>query len=450
MNENEFEYALNGKERQTLWGYKNPEFNESSKGVTLDAFATPEGVVPYRYSEGRTHWLKDKGSDRPCMNYVFRLFGDISRQDEQLKLVGDFTHSLPHDWEKYHVAYRSLGDEIYSKGAIRTFVYRVYENDPDRCIEHPEMLVGTPSGMYHCPVCMEMVVAGVPHPTKTQLRQFHDELLQDIRDEPFDKMVAVQEMKPRTTAPEDEPVQKVVGRDISKIVPGQFSDVPVSLENVDSLVMADAKWSATNPEQALNRTAKRRLEFRTREEQDARKCKKTGVLMRPDYVDAEFEVIHPVVSEDQKMMFDSLSDMIRVNANLVGTQWDTTMANLRNYWEMKEVWHGEDITPPAQNSTHMAGKFLLRMAMLNEDADEKIGAPLCTYDPDGIVSLFWAVHGADYVSFAFYPEQDQIVYYFRTVDGNQSSGSMLPVQESDLKKAFVLIQEFGGGKDAEY
>jgi hypothetical protein len=64
--------------------------------------------------------------------------------------------------------------------------------------------------------------------------------------------------------------------------------------------------------------------------------------------------------------------------------------------------------------------------------------------------LFWAVHGADYVSFAFYPEQDQIVYYFHTVDGNQSSGSMLPVHESDLKKAFVLIQEFGGGKDAEY
>lgn len=443
-NENEFEYALKGKERQTLWGYQNPEFNESKKGVTLDVFATPESVVPYRYSEGRTYWLGDKGSDRPCMNYVFRLVGDISRQEEQLKLVGDFTHKLPYDWEKYHVAYRSLGDEIYSKGAIRTFVYRVYENDPDRCSEHPEMLVGTPSGMYHCPVCMEMVVACVPHPTKTQLREFHEDLIKDIRDEPIPTGL--------------EKLDELLADGLPKgalIAVGSYSDTPVSLENVDpkSIVMIEPACTPANIEQMQSRVDARRHEFRAREEQEARKCKKTGVLMRPDYVDAEFEVVQPYSMIDEEMrqaLFDALSDMIRVNANLVGTQWDTTMANLRNYWEMKEVWHGEDLTPPTKDSTHMAGKFLLRMAMLNEDADEKIGAPLCTYDPDGIVSLFWAVHGADYVSFAFYPEQDQIVYYFHTVDGKQSSGSMIPVQESDLKKAFVLIQEFGGGKDAEH
>lgn len=32
------------------------------------------------------------------------------------------------------------------------------------CDEKPEELLGEPIGMYHCPDCGAMVVAGVPHP----------------------------------------------------------------------------------------------------------------------------------------------------------------------------------------------------------------------------------------------------------------------------------------------
>lgn len=36
---------------------------------------------------------------------------------------------------------------------------------PAMCQEKPETLLGSPIGMYHCPDCSAMVVAGFPHPT---------------------------------------------------------------------------------------------------------------------------------------------------------------------------------------------------------------------------------------------------------------------------------------------
>lgn len=35
---------------------------------------------------------------------------------------------------------------------------------PARCSEKPERLLGAPIGMYHCPDCGAMVLAGFPHP----------------------------------------------------------------------------------------------------------------------------------------------------------------------------------------------------------------------------------------------------------------------------------------------
>ena len=32
------------------------------------------------------------------------------------------------------------------------------------CSEKPETLLGLPLGMYHCPDCGAMVMAGIPHP----------------------------------------------------------------------------------------------------------------------------------------------------------------------------------------------------------------------------------------------------------------------------------------------
>lgn len=36
----------------------------------------------------------------------------------------------------------------------------------DNCDFDPVPLKGQPIGMFHCPICGEMVVAGLPHPRK--------------------------------------------------------------------------------------------------------------------------------------------------------------------------------------------------------------------------------------------------------------------------------------------
>jgi hypothetical protein len=40
---------------------------------------------------------------------------------------------------------------------------------PTNCAEKPETLLGAPLGMYHCPDCGAMVVAGIPHPDLCQM-----------------------------------------------------------------------------------------------------------------------------------------------------------------------------------------------------------------------------------------------------------------------------------------
>ena len=39
---------------------------------------------------------------------------------------------------------------------------------PANCAEKPEALLGAPIGMYHCPDCGAMVLAGIPHPDMCQ------------------------------------------------------------------------------------------------------------------------------------------------------------------------------------------------------------------------------------------------------------------------------------------
>lgn len=159
----EIVWAFNGTYRDTLWGVELPPFDGSALGITMDAIAGDGNVVPFRYEAGVDYFIEDSGVNQPCMSFIFKLGGPVEMQDAQLKLIGDFTKALTYDWDKFHVAYRALANE--ESRAVRTLVYRVYENNGE-CTEHPEMLCGLPCGHYHCPVCSEMVVAGLPHPPK--------------------------------------------------------------------------------------------------------------------------------------------------------------------------------------------------------------------------------------------------------------------------------------------
>lgn len=52
----------------------------------------------------------------------------------------------------------------YDPAPICGGCYNVRALSPARCAEKPERLKGKPIGMYHCPDCGAMVLAGLPHP----------------------------------------------------------------------------------------------------------------------------------------------------------------------------------------------------------------------------------------------------------------------------------------------
>ena len=47
--------------------------------------------------------------------------------------------------------------------------------EEELCPHDPTIYKGMPMGMYHCPECGEMVIAGIPHP-----RPLSDEQLQEL------------------------------------------------------------------------------------------------------------------------------------------------------------------------------------------------------------------------------------------------------------------------------
>lgn len=61
--------------------------------------------------------------------------------------------------------------------------------DKPACTYKPELLVGVPLGMFHCPECGEMVVAGLPH----HKRDDEQEAIWDKRDELYDAILGPDE-----------------------------------------------------------------------------------------------------------------------------------------------------------------------------------------------------------------------------------------------------------------
>lgn len=52
----------------------------------------------------------------------------------------------------------------YAERLDHTINWGEYEGRKRKpCPEQPLMLIGAPLGQYHCPVCMEMQIAGLPH-----------------------------------------------------------------------------------------------------------------------------------------------------------------------------------------------------------------------------------------------------------------------------------------------
>lgn len=74
------------------------------------------------------------------------------------------------DWPEFEMVWASIERRMSAEEKAPTLTpvcCRCLENTgplfPANCEERPESLRGAPIGMYHCPDCGAMVVAGVPH-----------------------------------------------------------------------------------------------------------------------------------------------------------------------------------------------------------------------------------------------------------------------------------------------
>lgn len=179
MERNEVQLVLNGTTRDYFLDLKFPEFNGAAKKITLDLLQSPANLVPFRYKDGKDTFIQGEGFAPSTMMCVFKLHGDDVSLDDQMKVIGAWTHELNLDPEKFHVSMRLLSNE--TTGRARTFIYRIYMNVEGECTEHPEMLTGAPIGMYHCPACGEMVVAGLRHPTAEEIRLFNEGIDEELK-----------------------------------------------------------------------------------------------------------------------------------------------------------------------------------------------------------------------------------------------------------------------------
>lgn len=169
MNGRELTLLFPGTFRDEFLDVKFPEFDGSAVQVTLDRMFCPANLVPFRYDKGSFFFVQGEEFAPSTLMCVFKLNGDATA-DDCMTVIGKWTHDLNLDPEKYHISMRTLGDD-----KMRLFVYRIYMNVEGECFEHPEMLTGAPIGMYHCPGCGFMVIAGVPHPTKAQIEEFEND-----------------------------------------------------------------------------------------------------------------------------------------------------------------------------------------------------------------------------------------------------------------------------------
>lgn len=221
-----------------------------------------------------------------------------------------------------------------------------------------------------------------------------------------DKLIAVQEMKERTVAPEDEAVQKVVGGDSSKAIPMQV-------------------WKSGDLEQMTARADRKPHEFRTLEEQ----LKRNGLL---------------IIERARSKQFSSIYEDVR-----------------KTVYKLYEIFQlTENNSPVAtdQAGCVLASRFLLRMLALEQDSHddgytEEMVAPIMAWD-EGIPSLIWTeslhflqVGKCSGMWFAFYGDGD-IVMHKQLANGEGSTTYAFKYDQHDLRTFYEMILEYGGKPDA--
>lgn len=153
--------------------------------MTFEAKVARANIVPYQGVEDGVLFKKfeDASLDKACLDLVWQITGDTEESQFAFKMLADHANAiiatmnanLVHYATQYirsmHPLYSDA--ELGTPGTPRYFLLRVYLNHEFQCTEHPEMFLGAPLGMYHCKVCGDMQMAGMPHIKDEMAQEVH-------------------------------------------------------------------------------------------------------------------------------------------------------------------------------------------------------------------------------------------------------------------------------------
>lgn len=152
-----------------------PEF--VCEGVKFDTVSLPSNVVPLfplLQPKDKSEVLFQSASEDPgtqCLDLVFSVDKTDDFEGTMARLVPEikgYVDALDILEKGYHIVERAL-KQTDARGTI--ILLRIYRDADFECVEHPEMFLGAPMGQYHCPVCSEMLMAGMPHFTREEIEQ---------------------------------------------------------------------------------------------------------------------------------------------------------------------------------------------------------------------------------------------------------------------------------------
>jgi len=167
---------FNGDKRElTFNNIKFEEFKSDRPHVRFDAVLVSDAsLVPDTYFNTAITFTKTPAPAVEALDLVFMFFGSPDEVGSVLTTdVKDYLSGLRSFVrnQNMHFAHRMFGFSAPGyDGLAEAVVVRVFRDADFPCPEHPELLLGQPIGMYHCPYCAHMQVAGIGHTVDEELQ----------------------------------------------------------------------------------------------------------------------------------------------------------------------------------------------------------------------------------------------------------------------------------------
>jgi hypothetical protein len=152
--------------------------------MTFEARIGNANDVPYVWTdEGASvkQITADDTLNKECLDLIWTITGETVDSQRAFKEAGVHANKIIAgiNANVYHYAHKLLVSKhplhkpvVGTPGTPRYFLVRVYLNHQFDCTEHPEMWLGSPLGMYHCAVCGDMQVAGLPHISEKMVDEY--------------------------------------------------------------------------------------------------------------------------------------------------------------------------------------------------------------------------------------------------------------------------------------